>query len=630
MKFAQITLCIAETIRDCEQAVLWAVENQKKYSILAISLETKEFCSQKNIPHTYIWNEVDMDSLLHKAYDESVKQARAWVKHFSGSKFADLDKSIEHSLSHGILQHSIACSLLAQEISKHIARDYGSIWLSKPKVSFLSIYAPYHQKSQSNTILCEMIFDLLYGRSRIEHWNLAYRRYLTVRQKITPWWKLLVVFSFGIMEIPLARTLKKIQAVHNQVDNRNVGVIFSGWGRDLHRMINLENIEKEISRSSISAFHTIWRPGKLSIPRSVKNNSIRVKEQLGRGTSLGPRASMFTLIKYIKLHLRLVASILPSRLFHAHKFKYSAVTSQVKYHLVFAYRDALLSYYLTLGVLNKIHSQIYVGCDSGSVGARAELLAAKSKEIKTVGTPHGFLHHWLHSNFEIADYGAVYSQDAKRLIEFGKAKSSKNVWTIGHTYTGYKKKRANTTPRNITLATRSWGGYWSNIASHHKKYDEALQSLLKYVAKETKHTIRIKSHPNGDLHTYYDLLAKKYGKRVKHVPQGWTPEKFTDSTDVLVCMGDIPSLFVYALHSNIPIVFQTSTFSSAQKTLDYKHMDAGIVSSTSSETIQNLEQLLESRAKRAACVKNQSQSVTHQHKDTPEKILIDRLHGLIT
>ena len=181
----------------------------------------------------------------------------------------------------------------------------------------------------------------------------------------------------------------------------------------------------------------------------------------------------------------------------------------------------------------------------------------------------------------------------------------------------------------IVIATRSRGGLWSNYSSKQDRYDEQLIDLLDLLTQDDLFEVIIKSHPNGDYHGYYDLVAHEFSPRkVRHIPVGWKLEVFMASCDILVCLGDMPSFFLSAIYANIPVVYLESTMTKTQKHLGYDYLDYCVVVRDYSEAVSIIRRLVNDDQFRTACLdKQQKGKSAYSYGTSPEKTLMEILNG---
>jgi len=102
--------------------------------------------------------------------------------------------------------------------------------------------------------------------------------------------------------------------------------------------------------------------------------------------------------------------------------------------------------------------------------------------------------------------------------------------------------------------------------------------LISGLLKNENCEVVIKSHPNGDYHGYYDLLVKEFNSPyLQHISTGWKLDKFADRCDILVCVGEMPSLYVSAFYLQIPLIFINGVMTKTQARLNYNYQGVGVV-----------------------------------------------------
>jgi hypothetical protein len=219
----------------------------------------------------------------------------------------------------------------------------------------------------------------------------------------------------------------------------------------------------------------------------------------------------------------------------------------------------------------------------------------------------------------IADFVTSHGEATKKMLT-DVGVPADIVFPIGNNFGVQDGQHIDPLEVRITIATRSWGGLWSNYSSRHNKYDAELRSFLR-LAEQRNWFVTIKSHPNGDYHEYYDLLAKRY-KNVSHISKGWKPDEFRKKTDILVCFGEMPSLFIEALYMQIPIIFVDGVMTITQKKLNYNYSGLGAIVSTGTDAVMKIQNLIDNKKIVEDILAKQSAVVMeYQTKGLPEENL---------
>jgi len=294
---------------------------------------------------------------------------------------------------------------------------------------------------------------------------------------------------------------------------------------------------------------------------------------------------------------------------------------------MFLFLEAFLAHEAMRLILDEVKPSVFIGSDSGGPSARAEILTAKERGITTISTPHGYQSYEMPRYNYLADKLLTHGPATKKiLIQSGLPESQISIIGTSHPR---RDKSLPIDPKRlrIVIGTRSWGGLWSNYSSRQNIYHQIMQELLGGASELPDTSVVIKSHPNGDYHAYYDLLVARLNKpNLAHIPKGWTTKQFGDACDILVCVGEMPSLFISALYLKIPIVFITGAMTKTQTKLHYTYQGLGSVVSGAQEALQEIHRISTDPQYYAAAMAKQNEFAQGYDVDKPETALVKVIH----
>ena len=291
----------------------------------------------------------------------------------------------------------------------------------------------------------------------------------------------------------------------------------------------------------------------------------------------------------------------------------------INLHIFYMARFYCIKKLLFNKIIQQTSPKVYFGSDIDHINFQISKFICKENNIKTVSFPHSpkiYIHNkelYIHHNIN------TYNTYNCKYISEHEYKLKSHV--VGLSNIGYKSKIFQTKNKyNIVFGTRSWGGFYNNISFIPKVYNDEFNSLLKKLENNKYNTI-IKSHPNGDITDYYDLIIKDY-KNVQHISKGWKYDIFLNTTDVLV-LFELPSFFIYALFSNIPIVLITGTMTKILKEQLHYPIDLFPCVETSQEAFAMIENITTNNKYRYDHLKKQQIFLEKNIAINPENNLIN-------
>ncbi len=555
---------VAQDIADCKRLQRWG--RKKKLTIITCSLEARLFLEDSGTETIYVWDIFDMEQLIDQAFFKAKEMTLE-------DAFGDVlyKKAAIHRMHVEFLSHAVASKMLADKIVAYVQERAGSVVIAKISHIFFGPYFPLAQrKMQRNPLLLEFIVEVS-NREGVKNvrqgvdmffaslWAPVVYRYAISKQIISDAMSLLWGAASKI------KTIDDLLASHSQVH-----ILSIGWGRDLHRMLSLSELHQELEASGKRAVHVLWRPKKLSDKDQSVGPTLRIREQIKKGVTYGPSISMLGLKRWRTL-FAFYRSAAHYKAFSPTLEKLSSSSVyrlNILYNAFFSYRETFLTSLITAKIIKKVRPKVMLGSDSGGESARSEMIVAQSAGIRTVSTPHGYQAYAMESYNYLADKVLTYGTATAGILKHcGVQEERISVVGSSHKRSG---KNSLGSPIKVVIGTRSWGGLWSNYSSVHPKLDKNFRELLHALKKDDRFEVTIKSHPNGDLHGYYDLLVDRMGSdRIRHIAAGWRAEVFEQKCDILICMGDCPSLYVSALYLNKPIIFVEGCMSMTQKKMGY-------------------------------------------------------------
>lgn len=631
-KANQETWAFAETISDCKELERWVLSNQRGIArVITLSLEADQYLKQRSaLPHTHIWNLLSMEELLDKAYSDSEKEAKALVSRFSTRNDAWYDVAALHELHLEFLVHATAATAVAKELLALIREKKVYVVIpAQSQVFPLSIHAPKAQLNRSYNGIFKSIFATLLSRERIKFcFTRSGARKQIDRMNGSIHWEIIKRTVWDLVEFCYGKLFKKSRT-KQLADSGEREMLFSGWGRDLSRMLSVRKLQEYLDKSMTSATHLIWRDkAKDAVTNSKFNTFFHVRERIQNGISYGPPFYIFNPIIWWRYFRFLYTTVRPrlkaARIFSASKH----INNTLAYNIFYSFRLAFLTEALIVDAIRYTSPKVFIGSDSGGVAARTEMLVGKRLGCTTVSTPHGFQAYQMASYNYLADILTTHGEGTKEML-IGAGVSEKSVLLIGNNV--YKKEAAEhfRKPIKVVIATRSWGGLWSSYSAKQDVYHEQLRLLLSYLNDSKEYEVTIKSHPNGDLWSYYDELVKLY-PQITHAKEGWSVDRFIENTDVLLLIGEMPSFYLEAIYAKVPVIFITKTMTKTQKKLGYDQQLAGAVVEDVNQALQTLNKITYDAVYLDELLKKQERAaLRYKASDNPEQTLGEYLIKLI-
>ena len=638
---------IAETIHDC-RAILSYIRkhNLTDVRIITLSLEAYRYLLQKSkVENLHIWKLLDMETLLFQAYLDASAAAAEWVKEFSDDEDNLYDEAVQTELHLYVFYHSFVCVRVIEGLKPLFLREGWSYLVPSLRCIWLSRYYPHFQKNNTRNFVFKAISADILNRAGIHVQHVMKTNWLNVN------WLPFDLFCSAARRIAkdVAIIIRGILFRTPTIDNRlidirdSVDVLISGWGSDISRMISFTELKHHSEQySQFTILNTIWRPAKIAAFEQIHQNSsnfnsVLIDEEVSQGMAHGPKLSLFprgeqvsTLINYIML----VAKRLYGFWQWSHassksgELQFVHIRLNALWTIFFAYRHAFLHGRLFGHLFSKLSPSYYVGSNSDLAGMRAEQLSARQLGAATLSIPHGYqvwaypAHHYL------ADIVLTHGQATKKLLST--SIPEQRIRIIGNSHLVQEKVPKLSGPIRVVIATRSWGGLWSNFGSRHDEYDIQLMALLRSLNTDSQFDVVIKSHPNGDYHAYYDLVANSFSsKRLRHVSKGWKLETFLSSCDVLVCLGEVPSFFISAQMVNIPVVFIKGVMTKTQAYLHYNYEGGCQVVEDYQSAVEVIKRITSDQEFRLQLLKRQKEFVAGYKTENPEKRLMAQLAHLL-
>lgn len=597
---------IAESAKDCREIRNWAKRNNKEIKIIALSLDAY----LSNLSDLYIWKMLPMDQLMSDAYMDSQRLGEEWGRCFSKDQSGLYDQAVRFQLSEEFLYHGVLSMKVAKKLSALFKKNNWIYLSGRISPQFVGAYTPNIQKKVNDNLLFKSIAleEMRFFKVPILYINWTDRFCVQFAKKFL-YWSILNRFIFDFFEYIYSFLKRKNNKIERQLNNlankSNINAVFSGWGRDLSRILSLDKLQSAAKSKEISVLNIILRPAKLKsfnpLPESEKFQTIVFDEDVRNGISYGIRASAFDFSIFINFIYFFIKVVLRrwKRIKDLSKFdnsenvyKYSAVSLNARFIVAFAYRSVFLEEKAIIALYRKIKPNFYVCSDSGGASERFELLKVKEMGSISLSVPHGYASYSEPAYLYEADIVGVPSFAVKEIIRLSGIESEK-IYVIGSSHPRGEVK--NLSKRvNIVIGTRSRRGLWSNHSSRHDIYDQCINSLVEGLLRDSRFHIVIKSHPNGDLFEYYDLLVEqKKNPNIEHIRRKFTLDEFFEKTDILVCIGEAPGFFVSAIYGNIPIVFVDGCMSKVNKELNYRYSGVSAIASTGDEAVEKIKRITE-------------------------------------
>lgn len=644
-------VALAETAQDCENVLGWARRKKiKDFKIIALSLESLQYLrDQKNIDYNHVWELMEMEEIFHNSFLKSQKAVEEWKSVFGGREDGFYDEAFGYEFDFYVSYHSFVCIIVAEKLRDLFLKENWTYLAPSVHLVFHSAYFPDSPKAAPDNFLFKFLSIDVFKRAgiKIRHISLFGRLKISVAASVL---FLYIVYKLIWDAAEHVRSMI-VRAPDITAALKGAGcradVVISGWGSNHSRILSWERIQEEFQKNGgLSFFNLVWRPEK--VPGFEKNKMsgnpkfIVVRENIKMDAAYGPKLSMFSLLFWPRYIYLLFVKIIPPRFYWifwkrgagydtlGNLFKYRAIRLNMAFNVFFSYRSVFLTDELLDRVFVKTKPRFFIGSDSGAANSRGEILLAKRKKIITLSTPHGYQAYSMPAYNYLADYILTHSSATRDAIA-ALGIAPEKIVAIG---TSHPKKLS---PKpiardtiSIAIGTRSRGGLWSNYSSRHNDYDREFRGLLQLLAKESKFKVIIKSHPNGDYHTYYDLVIKEVNSPlVTHIPQGWKFDEFYRRCDVLVCIGEMPSFFISALYLQIPIVFIENTMTKTLKSLNYNYRGCAAVTSSFQEAAAEIKKLTKDADYRKIAITKQNEFAGSFIKDNPEHNIVGFLRKLV-
>lgn len=651
-KNTPIFVSLAETALDCEDVAGWARRNDvKNLKIIALSLESFQYLrKQKNIDYDYVWKMIAMEEIFHNAFLKSQKAVEEWKSIFADREDYFYDEAFGYELDFYLSYHSLVCIDVAERL-KDIFLKENWIYLAIPaRLVFISAYFPNPSKVLFNNFLFKSLSVDIFKHAGIQvrhispfdHLKISAAGWVFLYHVIYKliWDAAETVWSFFIRAPHINTALGKT--------DRRVDVVISGWGSNISQMLSWKKMREEFKKNgNLSRLNLVWRPEKIAgFERNEMSGDddkfIIVRENVKNGVAYGPKLSMFPLYFWPRYFYSLFGRIILPRFYQIfwkrgngnsalkELFNHRSIRLNMAFNVFFAYRSVFLTNELLKKVFAKTAPRFFIGSDSGAANSRGEILFAKKRKIITLSTPHGYQAYSMPAYNYLADYVLTHSPATGEAI-IASGVVPEKVIVVGTNHRKEDKPKGMPIKKaNIVIATRSRGGLWSNYSSRHDDYDREMSGLLRMLAREDKFETIIKSHPNGDYHTYYDLLVKEINSPlISHIPEGWKLDEFYRRCDVLVCIGEMPSFLIAAIYFQIPIVFIEGTMTKTLKSLHYDYRGCAVVIGSFEEAGGEIERLISDSDYREAALSKQNEFAKKFIKDNPERNLVDLLGKLM-
>lgn len=623
-------VAVLESAKDCDTARAWADKKSiKKLKVIALSLDALEYARGfPSLDAVHIWDILPMEDLIDRAFRESEEAGQMWVDSRKGRADHYLDISVHARLQiMGFFQHAAAALFVSEQLAEHflknqwtyisLARDNKKLW------------------PENNLYVC--ISREYFGDRKIPV-ILIGREFF----QIVPFFKFVGHIFFEIVHacvdrIRGKRPIKTILKGATECD-----VLISGWGRDISRSVDINVLAEQwgatMKKRLVAA---IWRPGKMKhIPDSTDLfRNLKLRETIWRRVAYGPSLSLFSPIfwlpqltfynRVINRRFSRMKNFFPPSSLIAKLCSFKEFDTEFRTTSMFMFHEAFLAHTAVLQIFDVIKPNLFIGSDSGGASARAEILAAKQRNIFTMSTPHGYQAYGMPAYNYLADKILTHGPATEKILHLSGVQTERTD-IIGTSHPRRVESRPiDPTHAHIVIGTRSIGGPWSNYSSRQNVYDVIMQRLLRGIAAQPNMLATVKSHPNGDYHAYYDLLVKNIDSpNIKHIPKGWTTAQFADACDILVCVGEMPSLYLSALYLKIPIVFIDGAMTKTQAKLYYDYQGLGSVVKTAEEAMLEIKKIATDTEYCASVMRKQNAFAKGYDIDQPEEKLLKIISAL--
>lgn len=636
----KIYAALAETMEDCRKVINWQKKKQvADLKIIALSLEALAFLEKHSYrDYASAWEFLPMDEIL----DQSLKASQLAAEQWS-------EEALRYELEVNGFYHDFVSLRVAEKMAGEFKKNNWIYLIPDSVLIWQSKYLPGTIKQASQNIIFKEIsaevfkkagIKIKYTYPKIKNQLRKLQMFLALPKNIINRW------YYDVLYI-LQGQLKKYKTIDQILSGcpDNINVLISGWGSNISRVLSLEELKKQISqKNKINCLNLIWRPDKIPNFDQKKMSGPNfyneiIQEEIRAGVAYGPKISMFPLsfyLKYLKFLLRDVLMIKIKKIFRfeiqgqelKEILKYPAVKIDTALTVFFADRAIYLGAGILSPLFKKLKPKIFIGSDSGASDCRAEILLAQKNKVMALSTPHSYPAYSVPTYNYLADKILTHGLGSKDLLLKSGIKAEK-IKIIGnsHSRTRILEQHQKT---QIVIATRSRHGLWSNYSAKQNIYHQELINLLNGLSAEDKYETVIKTHPNGDLYNYYDLIAEKYDpKKVKHIPKGWKLEKFSSYCDLLICLGEATSFYISAPLLKIPVIFINSPMTKVLKKLNYDLQDIGAVAKNSLEALEIIRKILQDLGEKEKMLERQEKFVARYTRENPELNLANQLAEII-
>ena len=564
--------------------------------------------SYKNIIH--ISKFIDIDEIYLQSYNLSTN-----TKIFDNKMFNHFIK-IELCETEGFIFYDYFFSKqVSDKIIQKFNKEKYTFFIPKINPYLNTIWAHNHQINLKNTNLFHLIFKdiLLKNNYKVIDNNISNNEIIKqnneLANKLINWQLNTDNQSNGTNNI--SKQISKL---------KKSDVLIDHWGIDLNRLIDYKLFNNLLINNKIKTTNICYRTGKIKNFKNINNSilsTLEIQEFIFKGQTYGINLSYFNNneIKFIiKKYIDLFKFLKTKNLFYE-----PTLNHIIELHIFYIARFYIINEILYNKIIRQTNPQIYVGSNASCSLFQIAKFICKKNNIKTISFPHSpkvYIHD--KNYYKHYDINLFNTYNCKNINE-NIYKLNSNI--IGLSNNNYKKKLfQNKNKYNIVFGTRSWGGFYNTISFLPTIYNNEFNILLKKLETNKYNTI-IKSHPNGDITSYYDLITKDY-KNVKHISKGWKYDMFLNITDILV-LFELPSFFIYALFSNIPIVLITGAMTKILKEKLYYPIDLFPCVETSQEAFAMIENIINNKEYRETHLKKQLKFLKENIAVNSEKKLIN-------
>ena len=558
--------------------------------------------SYKNIIH--ISELIDIDKIYLQSYNLSEN-----TKIIEDKMFNHIIK-VDFSDSFNLYDYFFSKQVSNSIIQKFDNKNY-KFFIPTIKPYLNTIWSHNHQINLKNTNLFHLIFRdiLLKNNYKVNDNNVSNKEIIKSNQDLS---QQLIKWM-----IYYDNDYNGNNNINKQISRlKKCDILIDHWGVDLHRLVDYKRFNDLIIKNKIKTTNICYRLNKIKNYNNIIPTVI-IKEFMYKGQTYGIQLSEFNTseIKQIINDYKALNNSLQSSLLFSDPF----INHILMVHIFFISRFYVINKLLYNKIIKQVKPKIYIGTDGNNSLLQISKFICNENNIKTISFPHSpkiyihdkkiYKHHYLN---------LFNTYNCKNISEnIYKLKSG----IIGLPNNMYKQKIFQTKNKyNIVFGTRSWGGYYNTISFKPIIYNDNLNNLLKKL-ENNKYNIIIKSHPNGDITDYYNFIVKDY-KNVRHISTGWKYNVFFNTTDVLV-LYELPSFFIYALFSNIPIVLITEAMTKILKEKFYYPIDLFPCVKTSQEACDMIENIITDNKYRDEHLKKQKKFLKENIAVNSEKNLIN-------